>query len=886
MNWHNKSINTVLSNFNTRKTGLTEKEVKERLSIYGKNRFPRPKEKGIIRIFLSQLNNPIIYILIFTIFLSLFIGEVIDAIFILVVVLADAIMGTFQEWRAKKDYESLHKLVKVTTIVLRDNKRQEIDSEELVPGDIVFLEPGDKVSADLRLIEVKNLSIDESVLTGESIAEEKHNKKISLNTPISDRENMAYAGTSVVTGRGVGVVVATGVNTELGQVADKVLLVDNTPSPLVIRMEKFSRQISTIMLIVAVFIVLILYLKSHELQTIIFNVIGLSVSVIPEGLPLALTMTLTISSRRMAKKNVIVKKLNAVESLGSCTIIASDKTGTLTLNEQTAKIIVLPSKKIYNVSGVGYNDEGKVTEENGESINEAINIARLGVLNNEASLTKTNDTWTYFGDSIDVAFLALGYKVNIDSKIRKKIVGSIPYESENKYSAVFYKDNKNIYCTVKGSLEKVLEFSDTMLVNGKVEKIDKEFLIKQNEELARDGYRVIALASGKIENFEEKSVYNANDIPKLTFVGLVGFIDPIRKETIDSIKKCYKAGIKVVMITGDHPLTSFAIARELEMVKAFNEVTTGKELDEYLEKGEKEFEEFIKDKKVFSRVTPLQKLAIVEAYKRMGEFVAVTGDGVNDAPAIKAANIGIAMGSGTDVAKETGTMIINDDKFKSIVTGIEEGRIAYNNVRKVIYLLISCGLGEVLFIILSILFDYPLPLVAVQLLWLNLVTDGIQDITLSLEKAEREVMNDKPRKPNESIFDKLLIQETLVSGIKIGLTVFLFWVYLMEVVNMPVPKARGYVLLLMVFIQNIHTFNCRSEHISAFKVPIKNNPLIILGVIATLLLQLFVTMNPLFSEILHTTTIPFNEIIIIFLLAVPMLFVMEIFKLIKRKKGE
>ena len=425
------------------------------------------------------------------------------------VVLADAIMGTFQEWRAKKDYESLHKLVKVTTIVLRDNKRQEIDSEELVPGDIVLLEPGDKVSADLRLIEVKNLSIDESVLTGESIAEEKHNKKISLNTPISDRENMAYAGTSVVTGRGVGVVVATGVNTELGQVADKVLLVDNTPSPLVIRMEKFSRQISTIMLIVAVFIVLILYLKSHELQTIIFNVIGLSVSVIPEGLPLALTMTLTISSRRMAKKNVIVKKLNAVESLGSCTIIASDKTGTLTLNEQTAKIIVLPSKKIYNVSGVGYNDEGKVTEENGESINEAINIARLGVLNNEASLTKTNDTWTYFGDSIDVAFLALGYKVNIDSKIRKKIVGSIPYESENKYSAVFYKDNKNIYCTVKGSLEKVLEFSDTMLVNGKVVKIDKEFLIKQNEELARDGYRVIALASGKIENFEEKSVYNA-----------------------------------------------------------------------------------------------------------------------------------------------------------------------------------------------------------------------------------------------------------------------------------------------------------------------------------------------------------------------------------------
>ena len=362
MNWHNKSINTVLSNFNTRKTGLTEKEVKERLSIYGKNRFPRPKEKGIIRIFLSQLNNPIIYILIFTIFLSLFIGEVIDAIFILVVVLADAIMGTFQEWRAKKDYESLHKLVKVTTIVLRDNKRQEIDSEELVPGDIVLLEPGDKVSADLRLIEVKNLSIDESVLTGESIAEEKHNKKISLNTPISDRENMAYAGTSVVTGRGVGVVVATGVNTELGQVADKVLLVDNTPSPLVIRMEKFSRQISTIMLIVAVFIVLILYLKSHELQTIIFNVIGLSVSVIPEGLPLALTMTLTISSRRMAKKNVIVKKLNAVESLGSCTIIASDKTGTLTLNEQTAKIIVLPSKKIYNVSCVVYNDEGKVTE--------------------------------------------------------------------------------------------------------------------------------------------------------------------------------------------------------------------------------------------------------------------------------------------------------------------------------------------------------------------------------------------------------------------------------------------------------------------------------------------------------------------------------------------
>ncbi len=885
--WHSRNVDDILIELNTSKEGLTSEEAKERLKKYGLNKLPKHKKESFLKTFAKQFINPLTFVLIVTVILSFAIGEVIDAFFIAIAILLDVLLGTFQEWKASKEADSLRELFHVNAKVLRDGKEKQIYSEELVIGDIVVLKPGDKVSADIRIIESKNLTIDDSILTGESMTTVKISETLSEQTVVADRENMAYAGTPVITGRAIGVVVATSGETEVGKIANKVLGVKKTKTPLVLRMEKFTKQIVYFMVLVALVVTLLLYFRGYASRDIFFAVIALSVSAIPEGLSLALTLTLSIASRRMSKRNVIVKKLNAVESLGSCTIIASDKTGTLTVNEQTAKKILLPDGRTYSVEGTGYNGNGKVIAVNCDNnFLDITNLAMLGVINNEAYLSKTNDQWEGYGDSIDIALLALAYKLDIKEEFKKsvKIKGAIPYESEKKYSAIFYEEDGKIQCTIKGSIEKVLSFCDTMMVNGKKKKIDSDFFNAQNEELANEGYRVIAVASGPGELFKNKNQYNDDDVPKLTMFGLIGFIDPVRKEAIEAIEKCQKAGIKVVMITGDHPLTSYAIAKELKLAKSYDEIATGNDIEMYIKKGELEFDNFVKSKLVFSRIAPLQKLAIVESFKRQGEFVAVTGDGVNDAPALKAANIGVAMGSGTDVAKETSDIIVVDDNFNSIVSGVEEGRNAYNNVRKVIYFLISTGFAEVLFFVLSIVFGYPMPLVAVQLIWLNLVTDGIQDAALAFEKGETSTMREKPRDPNERAFNRLLLTETMVSGLAIGIIVFVFWIYLIDVRKLDVMTARGDILLLMVFMQNVHVFNCRSEYKSFFSVPLKNNPLIVIGVLITLLLQFFVTSNTFMSSVLKTRTIPFNETLRIIALTIPILVIMEILKIIIRKK--
>ena len=883
MEWQKKTEQEIMEKLKTNRNGLKQEEANERLNKYGLNELPKAKKDNIFKIFFSEFNDPIIWLLIVSIIFSFIVGEVVDACAIIFIILIDAIVGTIQEWKASKSAEALQDLIKVQVKVLRDGKEQLIESNQLVIGDIVLLESGNKISADLRVIESRNLTVDESILTGESINVLKNADIIEKNYSISDCKNMLFAGTSVITGRGVAIVCETAANTEIGKIADKVTKTDDTKSPLTIRMEKFSKQITVLIIIIAIIIAILLYNNGIELKDIFLSVIALSVSAMPEGLPLALTMALTIGSNRMAKKNVIVKKLNSVESLGSCTVIASDKTGTLTVNEQTAKKIVFPDGTIYDVEGTGYNDSGEIVPLNGESLENAIYISELGLLNNEAGLEKIDDKWSYYGDSIDVAFLALAKKAKLDSN-NKKILGKIPYESENKYSAVFYEREDKIHCTIKGSLEKVFEFCDYMIVNGKRVKINKELITEQNEKLASDGFRVIALADGEVTNFENKEIYNEKDINKINFIGLVAFIDPIRIETIDSIKDCKTAGIKVVMVTGDHPLTAFAIAKQLGITNIITEVTNSEEVDKYLKKGQEAFDKFVNNKRVFTRVTPLQKLEIVESYKRQKEFVAVTGDGVNDAPAIKSANIGIAMGSGTDVAKETASMIIIDDNFLSIVDGIKEGRNAYNNIRKISYFLLSCGFAEVLFFILATIFKMEMPLVAIQLLWLNVVTDGLQDLALSFEKDTDDIMKEQPRNTKESLFDKLLMEEILISGIFIGGIVFGLWYYLINVAHMEVAHARGYIMALMVFIQNIHVLNCRSEKHSAFKMSFKSNPLVLFSILSAIGLQIIIMEVPLLSRILGTYSVSFVNMIYLFLLALPVLIVMEIFKLIKKDK--
>lgn len=875
--WHSSTEEEIFKVLHASREGLTSKEVENRLEKYGKNELPQKKQTSILKILREEITDPIVLLLIVTVIFSFLIGEVVDACAIIFIILVDLVLGTIQEWNAEKNAMSLASLIKVHCNVIRNHRAKQIDSSDLVVGDIVELESGDKISADLRILDCHNFQVDEAVLTGESLAVQKQNEVLKEETSLADRKNMVYAGTSVMTGRALCIVVATSIETEIGSIANHVANTKEEKSPLSIRMEKFSKQITLLIIMIAIIIAVILYQKGLSGSEIFLSVIALSVSAMPEGLPLALTMALTIGSNRMAKKQVIVKKLNSVESLGSCTIIASDKTGTLTVNEQTAKKIILPSGNIFEIEGRGYNDEGNVVSKEQLSIDLVKSIGLLGVLNNEGHLEKRKGVFESYGDSIDIAFLSLGRKLKV-SNSEYEIVEVIPYESENKYSAVFYESNGKIHCTVKGSIEKILEFSTMMTDNEKIVPLDKKRLLKQNEALAKDGYRVIALADGVVP---KKKKYSEADIKKLTFQGLVGFIDPVREEVKDSIQKCREAGIKVLMITGDHPLTAFAIAKELQLVETWEEVATGDEMKEYLEKGTESFDQWIKNKRVFTRVTPLDKLKIVESLKRQGEFVAVTGDGVNDAPALRSANIGVAMGSGTDVAKETASMIIVDDNFQSIVAGIKEGRCAYSNIRKVCYMLLSCGMAEVLFFVLSIIFNLPMPLVAIQLLWLNLVTDGLQDFALSFEKAEPNVMKDIPRNPKESLFNRLLLEEVLVAGISIGILVFLLWYYLIKNVGMDVSTARGYVMALMVFIQNIHVFNCRSEKESFYKVSLKSNLLIPIVIFGSILLQILVMEVPLLSTFLQTSPIPITDLLQLALFAMLILPIVEIYKKLK-----
>lgn len=644
-------------------------------------------------------------------------------------------------------------------------------------------------------------------------------------------------------GRGKGVVISVGKDTEFGKLAENVLQTEDTKSPLEIKLTKFSKQISVGFIILAIALAIILYLKNYEISEIFSAVIALTISAIPEGLTIAMTIVLSIASSKMAKKHVIIKKLNSVESLGSCTVIATDKTGTLTANEQTAKKIIFPSDKTAYIRGIGYNDVGEIKYD-GNLDKEIKNLSLMGTINNEASLKLENHKWVHTGDAIDTAFLSLGLKASIDDI--PKVEYRIAYEPALKYSAVFFNQKDDIKVTVKGAPEKILDFCEYMDVNGVNEKIDKQKIIYQNNLLAEEGFRVIGLAELKKNSLEQKQEYGEDDIKGLTFLGLVGFIDPIREDVEEAVQMCKNAGIKTIMITGDQKNTAEAIGKKLGI------------------------------NKIYSRVTPMEKLEIVNNLKADDEFVAVTGDGVNDVPALKAANIGVAMGSGTDIAKDTGNMIITDDNFSTIVKGVEEGRKAYNNIRKVIYLLLSTGFSEIILFVLSIIFNLPIPLLAIQLLWLNLITNGVQGDALAFEEDKEDVLNKKIKK--QKIFDNLMVKEITISAIIMSVIEFLFYVYLYKIKNLDIVLVRSYLLTFMVFMENIQIFNCRSETISMFKISGTNNRFLIISIIITLCIQAIIVRIPEMAGFFRLTTIPIENIGMLFLGTIPLIIVMEIFK--------
>lgn len=889
--WHALDEDNIFEELASRPEGLDEEEVAHRRMVYGPNTLPEKKPPTVWSILLHQVLNPLIFILIVAAVASVIIGEMADAVFIMVVIGLNTALGAYQEYNAEKRAASLRKLLIIQARVKRGGKELEVRSEEVVPGDIVLLESGDKVPADIRLLRANNLAADESLLTGESVAVEKNTKLLAGNTAVSDRKNMVFAGSAITSGRGMGIVVGTGSQSQVGMIAESVSYSVSAKPPLVLRMEKFTKNISVLVIILSVALAILLKFQGYDVSAVFFFVVALAVSAIPEGLPVALTVALSIATTRMSKRNVIVRKLTAVESLGSCTVIASDKTGTLTVNQQTARQITLPDGQTFHISGEGYNGEGEISKSGNGEIRDVEwkqlkEIAKQSMLANEASLYKENGQWKRRGDAMDVAFLAMSYKMGMDAeKIRKDIqlVGEIPYESERKFSAAFYTEDGTIFVAAKGAVETILDFCSESRHGDKKESIDREQIERQAQKMAEKGLRVLAVAGGEYPSFEKKEYYADEDISNLVFYGLVGFIDPLRPEAIDSVRKCKEAGIQVIMITGDHPTTAGAIARELRLTDKDEPVITAQQLSEAGTPDSPAFEKLVTSTHVFARVSPAQKLEIVDALIRRGEFVAVTGDGVNDTPALRRANIGVAMGSGTDVAKEVGSMIVADDNFSSIVSGVEEGRFAYDNVRKVIYLLISTGAAEVLLFIASIFAGLPLPLLAVQLLWLNLVTNGIQDIALAFEGGEPGAMQRKPRRTDEKIFNSQMISQTLVSGLTMAIIAFVSWYWLIEIKMAEEVPARNIVLLLFVLMQNVHVFNCRSEFVSAFRTPISRNYILVFGVIMAQAIHILSMQLPFMQRILRTEPLNILHWIVLLLMAFILIAVMEFFKFVRRK---
>lgn len=888
IDWHAESLEVVYRKLQSLPDGLSEEQVSERLREFGRNTLPAKEPPTLIQVFLHQFASPLIYILLIAGVVALLMQDYKDTVFIFAVILLNAVIGTIQEWRAERSAHALQVLLKIKARVRRMGRILTVPAEEIVPGDILLIESGDKVAADVRLIQVNNLRIDESFLTGESLPVEKTEKILSADIPISDRSNMAYAGSTVLSGRGVGIVVATGPYTEVGKIAKTISEEEGAKPPLVIRMEKFSHQIGFVILGFSAVLGAIQLVRGDTIDEVLLFVIALAVASIPEGLPVAMTVALSLATSRMAKRHVIVRRLTAVESLGSCTLIASDKTGTLTVNQQTVKQILLPEGTLIEISGQGYNDEGEVRlAESGADLpaelrERALMIARESALCNEATLEREDGRWQHTGDAMDVALLALGYKLGLDpANLRRqtRILAEAPFESDKRYAAVVYEQNGKARLAVKGAVETVLHFCSRMMTaQGEVE-LDREKILQLAQQKAENGFRVLALAAGEgdlqaLENGESAG---------LTLLGLLGFIDPLRPEVKEAVQTAQSAGIKVVMITGDHPATALAIARELGIAETAADVITGKELAEIGSPEIPEFYEGIKHKTVFARVTPDQKLQIVDALIRLGEFVAVTGDGVNDAPALKKANIGVAMGSGTDIAKDTASMIVTDDNFASIVAGIEEGRFAYANVRKVTLLLISTGFAQLLLIALMILMQLPLPLIAVQILWLNMVTNGIQDVALAFEGGEPGVMKEPPRHPSEGIINRKMIEQVVIGGTTMAVVCGGAWVWMM-MNGYEVEMARGLLLTLLVVMQFYYVLHCRSEYVSAFKVPWSRNPVLGFGMLAAMGLHIAATEVPFLQNLLRLQSLPLQTWATLFVLASVLLVVMEIYKVVQNRR--
>lgn len=810
--------------------GLSGHESEERLNKYGLNEIKREEGIGPLKILLSQFSSPLVWILIVALIISVALSEYIDASVIGVIIVINAILGFSQEYRAEKAIEALQKMISQKAKVLRDGKEIKIDSRYLVPGDIIFLETGDRVPADSRLIEIHNLQTQEGSLTGESQPVRKNLDKSLEKTILGDRKNMVFSSTIITEGRAIAVVTGTGMQSEIGKIATLIAQSQQQLTPLQQKLRDLGKYLTLVVVAVAIIIFIVRLIAGDSISETLLTTIALAVAAIPEGLPAVITIALSIGVQRMAKKNSLVRKLPSVETLGSVTVICTDKTGTLTHDQMTVREI-LTSNEIYNVTGSGYSSDGKFLINDKLANPKPLHLLlKIGLLCNDAKFQPTEKgEREVIGDPTEAALIVSAEKAGFlqkDLNTQEKRIDEIAFTSERKMMTTIHQGKKKISYT-KGAPDVIINLCDQILIDGKIVRLTrdkKKEILSQNELFAKKALRVLGFAYN--EGFKK----NEDAENGMIFVGLQAMIDPPREEVKDSIKRCHDAGIRVIMITGDHLITAQAIAQELGISgKAVSGIDISK----------LNLEKDIKNINIFARVNPEHKLDIVDALKKNGHVVAMTGDGVNDAPALKKADIGVSMGiTGTDVAKEASDMILTDDNFTSIVNAIEEGRGIFDNIRKFVNYLLSSNLGEIAVILFASLIGLPLPLTAIQILWVNLITDGLPATALSLDQHSKGIMMRKPRPPRENILSRELSWDILTYGLLMGIgVIILFWLYQ----GSTTVKAQtiAFTTLVLFEIVRIHTIR-RDYNLSIF-----SNKWLVVAVIISLLLQLGVIYTPL-----------------------------------------
>ncbi|QKS69970.1 cation-transporting P-type ATPase [Paenalkalicoccus suaedae] len=888
--WFAKDTDDVAQALETdASSGLSQDEASSRLEKNGKNELPEAEKEPTWKKFLKHFHDVLIYVLLAAAVVTAILGHTVDTIVILAVAVINATIGYFQESRAEKALEGIKDMLSLEATVIRGGDSQEIDASELVVGDLVQLRAGDKIPADLRVIEASNLNVEESALTGESTAVEKGTEPLDEDTILNDRDNMLFSGTSVSSGSGMGIVVEVAEQTEIGKINASISEVDDIQTPLLKQTARFGRIIAmTIVVVAAIMFVIGYFFRGYEAGEMLLNVIALAVAAIPEGLPAILSIILAIGVQNMAKRNSIIRNLPSVETLGSVSIIASDKTGTLTKNEMTVTA-VMTDEHDYEVKGTGYAPEGSI-EKDGETATPSEDKTLYHFLHavkntNDASLTKDDDdNWTIDGDPTDGCFLTLAEKAEEDIK-DLEVISKIPFDSDYKYMAVLVDVDDERYIYMKGAPDRIFERADSVFDGGEGRDFNESEWEEKMTERAKQGERVIGVALKKVDS--STSEIDHEDIESgMQIIGLAGIVDPPREEAIEAVKECTRAGIQVKMITGDHADTAKAIGHQLGIGDG-EHALTGREIDKM---SDEELDDAALEYDVFARTSPENKLRLVEAFQRQGKISAMTGDGVNDAAALKRADIGVAMGiKGTEVAKDASEMVLVDDNFRTIVNAVEEGRRVYDNLKKTILFILPTNGAQALLIVAAILLGLAMPLTPVQILWVNMVTAVTISLALAFERLEEGAMDRPPRDPNAPLLSGYYIFRIILVSVIISMAILAVNI---SMLNQEVDTAIVHTVTLnmLVFAQLFHLFNCRSEIDFAFDSNFFKNKAVFIVSAILIALQLLITYAPFMHTLFGTTALSLDQWILPIALGFAVFVLIEIEKLITRtivrKKGK